>query len=136
MIWLEMKTLKKKQLGKRGFHLNGFGLKRFAENLIAGIRELWIVKKSVCEDISQKSNQLKECKLYHNSGVLTTKNNTFSEEHDLLWTSSKQKNDCHSKEAKIKLDIDGLIKVRNSYPNNHHHRISKYQQPTKQNHKP
>ena len=33
-------NIKKKQLGKKGFHLNGFGLKRFAENLIAGIREL------------------------------------------------------------------------------------------------
>ena len=33
--------------------------------------------------------------------------------------SSKQKNDCHYKEAKIKLGIDGLINVRNSYPNNH-----------------
>ena len=92
-------------------------MKKFAQNLTAGIRELWIVKKSFC-DISQKTNQLKERKLYRNSGVLTTKNNTFSEEHDLLCTSSKQKNDCHYKKAKIKLDIDGLIKVKNSYPNN------------------
>ena len=29
-----------KKIGKRGFHLNGFGLKKFAQNLIAGIREL------------------------------------------------------------------------------------------------
>ena len=65
-----------------------------------------------------KTNQLKECKLYHNSGVLTTKNNTFSEECDLLCSCSKEKNDCHDKEAKIKLDIDGFIKVRNSYPYN------------------
>ena len=66
----------------------------------------------------KKTNQLKECKLYHHSGILTTKNNTFSEEHVLLSTSSKQKNDCHYKEAKTKLDINGLIKVRNLYPNN------------------
>ena len=33
-------NIEKKQLGKRGFHLNGFGLKKIAENLIAGIREL------------------------------------------------------------------------------------------------
>ena len=85
---------------------------------MAGIRELSIVKNSFCNDVSQKTNHLKECKLCHNSGVLTTKNNTFSEEHDLLCTFSKQKNDCHYKVAKIKLDIDGLIKVRNSYPNN------------------
>ena len=35
----------------------------------------------------------------------------------LLCASSKQKNDCHYKEVRIKLDIDGLIKVRNLYPN-------------------
>ena len=87
-------------------------MKKFAQNLTAGIRELWIVKKSFC-DISQKTNQLKERKLYRNSGVLTTKNNTFSEEHCLLGTSSKQKNDCHYNNAKIKLDIEGLIKVKN-----------------------
>ena len=39
-------------------------------------------------------------------------------EHGIVCTSSEQKNDCYYKEAKIKLDIDGLIKVRNSYPNN------------------
>ena len=110
-------NIEKKQLGKRGFHLNGLGLKKIAQNLTAGIRELSIVKNSFC-NVSQKTNHLKECKLCHNSGVLTTKNNTFSEEHDLLCTFSKQKNDCHYKVAKIKLDIDGLIKVRNSYPNN------------------
>ena len=33
-------NIEKKQLGKRGFHLNDFGLKKIAENLIAGIREL------------------------------------------------------------------------------------------------
>ena len=32
-------NIEKKQLGKRGFHLNGFGLNKFAQNLIAGIRE-------------------------------------------------------------------------------------------------
>ena len=101
-------NIEKKRLGKRRFHLNGFGLKKFAQNLIAGIRELWIIKKSFCDDISQKTNQLKECKLYHNSAVINTKNNTFSEEHDLLCTSSKQKNDCYYKEGKIKLDMDGL----------------------------
>ena len=33
-------NIEKKQLGKRGFHLNGFGLKKFAQNFIAGILEL------------------------------------------------------------------------------------------------
>ena len=64
----------------------------------------------------KKPNQLKECKLYHDSGILTTENDTFSEEHDIVCSTSKQKNHCCYKEAK--LDIDGLIKVRNSYPNN------------------
>ena len=49
--------------------------------------------------------------MYHNSGVLTTKNNTCSEEHDLLCISSKQKNGYHYKEAQMKQDIDGLIKL-------------------------
>ena len=101
-------NIEKKRLGKKRFHLNGFDLKKLAQNLIAGIRGLWIVKKSFCDDISQKTNQLKECKLYHNSRVITTKNNTFSEGHDLLCTSSKHKNDCYYKEGKIKLDMDGL----------------------------
>ena len=85
---------------------------------MAGIRESWLVKKSFCDDISQKTNQLKKCILFHDSGIVTTENNTFSEEHDLLCTFSKQKNYSHYKVVKIKLDIDGLIKVRNSYPNN------------------
>ena len=62
--------------------------------------------------------RLKRIKLCHSSEILTTENNTFSKEHDLLCTSSKQKNDCHYKEVKIKLDIDDLIKIRNSCPNN------------------
>ena len=33
-------NIEKKQLGKSGLHLNGFGLKKFVQNLIAGIREL------------------------------------------------------------------------------------------------
>ena len=33
-------NIKKKQLGKRGLHFNGFGLRKFVQNLIAGIREL------------------------------------------------------------------------------------------------
>ena len=33
------KNIAKKQLGKRGLHLNGFGLKTFAQNLIAAVRE-------------------------------------------------------------------------------------------------
>ena len=33
-------NIEKKQLGKRRLHLNDFGLKKFAQNLIAGIREL------------------------------------------------------------------------------------------------
>ena len=76
-------NIEKKQLGKRDFHLNGFGLKNFFQSLIAGIRELRIIEKSLCDDISQKTNQLKECKLYHDSGIVATKNNTFSEKHDL-----------------------------------------------------
>ena len=89
---------------------------------LAGTKPLW------CEEdgriglsfiyILQKTNQLNECKLYHDSGILTTENDTFSEQHNIVCTSSKHKNDCHYKEAKIKLDIDGLIKVRNSNPNN------------------
>ena len=111
-------NIEKKQLGKRGFYLNGFVFKKFAQNLIAGIRELWIVEKSFCDDIWLKRKKWKECKLYHDSGILATENNTFSEEHALLCTSSKQKNDCHCKEAKIKLNTDGLIKIKNLYPNN------------------
>ena len=49
----------KKQLRKRGLHLNSFCLKKFAQNVIAGIRELWIVENSFCDDILQKANQLK-----------------------------------------------------------------------------
>ena len=37
-------NIEKKQLGKRGLHLNGFGLEKFTQNLIAGIRELWTVE--------------------------------------------------------------------------------------------
>ena len=33
-------NIEKKPFGKRGFYLNGFVLKKFAQNLIAGIREL------------------------------------------------------------------------------------------------
>ena len=47
-----------------------------------------------------------------------TENNIFSEEHDIACTSSKQKKDCCYREAKNKWDNDGLIKVRNWYPNN------------------
>ena len=67
--------------------------------------------------ISHKKRINKRSKLYHDSGILTTENNThtFSEEHDLLCSMTYK---CHYKEAKNKLDIDGLIKVRNSYPNN------------------
>ena len=72
----------------------------------------------VIDDILQKTNQLKECKLYHDSRILTTENDTFLEEHNIVCTSSRQKNDCYYKGAKIKLDIDDLIKGRNSYPNN------------------
>ena len=54
-------------------------------------------------------NQLEECKLYYDSGILTTEGNTFSEEHGIVCISSKQKNGCYYKEAKIKLDLDGLI---------------------------
>ena len=34
------KNIEKKQLRKRGLHLNAFGLKKFPQNLIAGIRKL------------------------------------------------------------------------------------------------
>ena len=54
-------------------------------------------------------NQLEECKLYYDSRILTTEGNTFLEEHGIVCISSKQKNDCYYKEAKIKLDLDGLI---------------------------
>ena len=73
---------------RRFVHLSGFGLKKFAENLIAGIRELWIVEKSFCDD--KKTNQLKECKLYHDSGILTIENDTFSEGHDIVCTSNRK----------------------------------------------
>ena len=43
--------------------------------------------------------------------TLTTENDTFSEEHDIVCTSSKQKNDCYYKEAQIKLDIDGILDI-------------------------
>ena len=33
-------NIERKQLGKRGLNPNGFGLKKFAQNLIAGIREI------------------------------------------------------------------------------------------------
>ena len=111
-----MKILKRNR--ERGLDLYGFGLNKFAQNLIASIRELWIIGKSFCGDVLQKTSQLKECKLYLDSGVLTTENDTFSGEHDVVCPSSRQKNDCYYKEVKIKLDIDGSVKFRNSYPNN------------------
>ena len=70
-----------------------------------------------------KKQSIKKCKLYHDYGILTTENDTFSEEHGIVCTTStffyvpKQKNACYYNETKIMLDIDGLIKVRNSYPN-------------------
>ena len=70
-------NIEKKQLGKRGLHFNGFRLKKFAQNLLAGIRELLTVEKSFCDDILQRTNQLKECKLSHDSRILTTENNTL-----------------------------------------------------------
>ena len=82
-------NIEKKHLGKRSLHLNGFGLKKFAQNIMADIQEIWIVEKSSCDDILQKTNQSKECKLYHESGILATKNDNFSEEHDIACTSSK-----------------------------------------------
>ena len=33
-------NIEKKQLGRKALHLNGFGLKKLAQNLMAGIREL------------------------------------------------------------------------------------------------
>ena len=53
-----------------------------------------------------------------------------------MCTPSTQKNNCYYKEAKIKLDIDGLIKVRSSYPNNPIIGYLNIKTPTKQNHKP
>ena len=47
------------------------------------------IEKSFCDDIIQKTNQLKECKLYHDSGILMTEKNTFSEEYDKVCTFSK-----------------------------------------------
>ena len=51
--------VEKKQSGKRCLHRNGSGLKKFAQNLIAGIRKLLIIEKPFCYDILQKNNQLK-----------------------------------------------------------------------------
>ena len=48
-----------------------------------------ITEKSFCDDISQKINELKKCKLYDDSWILTTGKNIFLNEHDLLCTSSK-----------------------------------------------
>ena len=66
-------NIEKKQLGKRGLHLNSFGLKEFTQNLKAGIRELCIVENSFCDDILQKTNQLKECKLNRKMIAITRK---------------------------------------------------------------
>ena len=74
-------------------------MKIFAQNLTTGTLELWIVEKSSCDDILQKANQLKECKLYHDSGISATDNDTFSEEHDIVCTSFKRKIDCYYQEA-------------------------------------
>ena len=63
MRWYDRKWKYWKETGKRGLHLNSFGLKEFTQNLKAGIRELCIVENSFCDDILQKTNQLKECKL-------------------------------------------------------------------------
>ena len=70
-------NIEKKQLGKRGLHLNGLRLKKFAQNLLAGIQKLLTVEKSFCDDMLQRTNQLKECKLYHDCRILTTENNTL-----------------------------------------------------------
>ena len=43
-------NIEKKQLRKRGLHLNG-GLKKLAQNLIGCVRELRGVEKPFCDDI-------------------------------------------------------------------------------------
>ena len=69
-------------------------MKIFSQNLIAGIREFRISEKSFYDYILQKINQLRECELY-DSGVITTENDTFLEDHDIVCTSLKQKYDCY-----------------------------------------
>ena len=69
-------------------------MKIFSQNLIAGIREFRISEKSFYDYILQKINQLRECELY-DSGVITTDNDTFLEDHDIVCTSLKQKHDCY-----------------------------------------
>ena len=62
-------SYEKKQLRKRVLRLNSFCLKKFAQNVIAGIWELWIVVNSFCDDILQKANQLKEFNLCHDPRI-------------------------------------------------------------------
>ena len=69
-------------------------MKIFSQNLIVGIREFRISEKSFYDYILQKINQLRECELY-DSGVITTENDTFLEDHDIVCTSLKQKHDCY-----------------------------------------
>ena len=69
-------------------------MKIFSQNLIAGIREFRISEKSFYDYILQKINQLRECELY-DSGEITTENDTFLEDHDIVCTSLKQKHDCY-----------------------------------------
>ena len=69
-------------------------MKIFSQNLIAGIREFRISEKSFYDYILQKINQLRECELY-DSGVITTENDTFLEDHGIVCTSLKQKHDCY-----------------------------------------
>ena len=45
-------------------------MKKIAQYLTAGIRELWIVENSLYDVIFQKKNdQLRENKLYNDSGI-------------------------------------------------------------------
>ena len=82
---------------------------------MAGIWELWIVYKSLCDGIMQKTgDQLYESKIYHDSRIFATEKYTSIEEYDIVSTSSE---DCCDIEDKIKSYIDGLIKVTNLYPN-------------------
>ena len=69
-------------------------MKIFSQNLIAGVREFRISEKSFYDYILQKINQLRECELY-DSGVITTENDTFLEDHDIVCTPLKQKHDCY-----------------------------------------
>ena len=73
----------KKNLGKKGLHLYQHGLKQFALNLIAGIKELWKTDKSSYKDkILKCKKENKDSDLFQNSQIAT-------EEKSILEINSK-----------------------------------------------